>query len=136
ELLAGLDYRNNEMSLESVSASEWGPYVSKLSDSLAHMSQLSPYVSLILKAEKIFNVEIGGRWNQHSVYGNNFSYTINPGALINERVKLFANIYSAFKTPTLYQLFDPFIGNQLLTPEETFSVEGGVQWFINNRMNM
>ncbi len=118
------------MSLESLSVSAWGPYTSSIPDHLAQMEQISPYASVVLKANRIFNMELGGRLNNHSVYGNNFSYTVNPSALIGERVKLFANLYSAFKTPTLYQLFNPFAGNMELTPEESINLEGGAQWFI------
>lgn len=130
ELLAGIDYRKNLISLESVSVSMWGIYENSLHDSLANMFQISPYASLILKANKVFNLELGGRWNYHSEYGNNFSYTLNPSALINDRVKLFANFYSAFKTPTLYQLFAPSWGNAALKPEESFNLEAGAQWLI------
>ncbi len=135
ELLAGIDYRKNLISLESVSVSDWGTYLNSLPDSLANMSQVSPYASLILKANKVFNLELGGRWNRHSEYGNNFSYTINPSAFIGERVKLFANFYSAFKTPTLYQLFTPYIGNPALKPEESFNVEAGAQWFLTKELS-
>lgn len=136
ELLAGVDYRKNIMSLETISVSAWGPFTSELSDSLGKMDQVSPYASVVLKANKIFNIELGGRWNIHSEYGNNFTYTINPNAFISDKVKLFANFYSAFKTPTLYQLFDPFSGNTALQPEESFNAEGGAQWFINRNFNV
>nr|MBA4167930.1 TonB-dependent receptor [Chitinophagaceae bacterium] len=136
ELLAGADYRQNNMSDKSISASSFGLFSSSLSDSVAKMSQISPYASVILKANKIFNIELGGRWNSHSLYGNNFSYTINPGAFIDKKIKLFANLYSAFKTPTLYQLFDPFSGNKELTPEKSVNAEGGAQWFVTKEFNV
>lgn len=135
EFLVGLDYRENRISLESVSVSAWGVYLNSLDDRLANMSQISPYASVILKANKVFNLELGGRWNRHSEYGDNFSYTLNPSAFINERVKLFANFYSAFKTPTLYQLFAPYIGNPALKPEESFNLEAGAQWFITKELS-
>jgi vitamin B12 transporter len=136
ELLAGVDYRQNNMSNESISVSAYGPYLSSFPDSLSKMTQVSPYASIILKADKIFNIELGGRWNSHSVYGNNFTYTINPSAFIDNKIKLFTNLYSAFKTPTLYQLFDPFSGNKDLTPERSLNVEGGVQWFVTSNFNL
>jgi vitamin B12 transporter len=42
------------------------------------------------------------------------------------------NLYSAFKAPTLFELFDPTFGNKGLNPEESFNVEAGAQWFITN----
>lgn len=127
ELLAGIDYRRNQMSSDLLSISMYGPYSTAIADSLAKMSQISPYASLILKANRAFNVEIGARVNHHSKYGNNVSYTINPSVLLHNSVKLFVNVYSAFKAPTLYQLFDPSFGNTQLDPEESFNVEAGAQ---------
>lgn len=135
ELLAGIDYRRNTMNEDLLSISSFGPYKTGIGDSVAKMSQVSPYTSIILKANKIFNIEIGGRWNSHSVYGNNFTYTINPSAFIDDKVKLFLNLYSAFKTPTLYQLFEPSFGNTVLKPEKSFNVEAGAQWFLSNNVN-
>jgi vitamin B12 transporter len=124
------------MQSDMLSISSFGPYTSKLDDSIGNMSQISPYASVILKANRIFNIELGGRWNSHSEYGDNFSYTINPSALINDHVKVFVNLYSAFKAPTLYQLFDPLYGNKDLQPEESFNFEGGAQWFVTPDLNV
>src|SRR5690606_27756681 len=88
------------------------------------------------KEGKTFSLELGGRLNNHSEYGNNFSYTINPSAYINNRLKIFSNLYSAFKTPTLYQLFNPFAGNTELTPERSFNFEAGVQWFPASKLSL
>lgn len=136
ELLLGADYRRHSMQSDLLSISAFGPYTSKLDDSIGKMSQISPYASVIIKANKAFNIELGGRWNSHSVYGDNFSYTINPSLFINDRVKLFVNLYSAFKAPTLYQLFDPLFGNKELQPEESFNFEGGAQWFVTSDLNV
>lgn len=130
ELLAGADYRHHQMSSDLLSVSMFGPYTSKLGDSIAKMSQVSPYLSVVLKANRLFNIEVGGRMNHHSKYGNNFSYTINPSVFVNNDVKVFLNLYSAFKAPTLFQLFDPTFGNQQLDPEESFNIEGGAQYFV------
>lgn len=127
ELLAGIDYRRNQMSSDLLSISMYGPYTTAIPDSLANMSQISPYASVILKANRVFNIEMGARMNHHSKYGNNFSYTINPNVLLHNNVKLFVNLYSAFKAPTLYQLFEPSFGNQNLDPEESFNIEAGAQ---------
>jgi vitamin B12 transporter len=136
ELLAGADYRHHQMSSDLLSVSMFGPYTAKLGDSIAKMTQVSPYASVVLKANRLFNIELGGRMNHHSNYGNNFSYTINPSVLVNNNVKLFLNLYSAFKAPTLFQLFDPIFGNQQLDPEESFNVEAGAQYFVTKSFNV
>lgn len=125
-ILAGIDYRfyNSDQVYNSVSI--FGPYNTELNDSLARMWQLSPYVSLVYNNGRA-NIETGSRINHHSVYGNNYTYTFNPSYLIQQKVKLFANISSAFKTPSLYQLFDPYSGNKNLDPEKTNILEGGFE---------
>lgn len=136
ELLAGADYRYHQMSSDLLSVSMFGPYTATLNDSIAKMSQVSPYASVIVKANRLFNIEWGGRMNHHSKYGNNFSYTINPSVLVNNHVKVFLNLYSAYKVPTLFQLFDPVFGNQLLGPERSFNIEGGAQYFVSKKLNV
>ena len=38
----------------------------------------SPYLSFFLRDMGGFNLELGGRYNKHSKYGENFTYSINP----------------------------------------------------------
>jgi vitamin B12 transporter len=136
ELIAGVDYRRNSMTQDLLSISSFGPYTAKLDDSVGRMSQVSPYASLVFKAGDQWNFEAGGRLNSHSEYGTNFSYTINPSVFINNKVKAFLNLYSAYKAPTLFELFDPLYGNKELEPETSFNLEAGSQWFINKELNV
>ena len=129
-LLAGIDHRIYNTTQVYSSVSMFGPYETKLEDT-ARMWQTSPYASLIYNYNDL-NIELGGRWNHHNIYGNNFTYTFNPSLLLNGKVKIFANLSSAFKTPSLYQLFDPFIGNTALDPEKTFVLEGGAELYVQN----
>jgi vitamin B12 transporter len=130
EVLAGGDYRGNTTEQSYFSTGSFGPYTQP--DLNAKMHQVSPYASVVYKANG-FTTELGGRWNSHSVYGDNFTFTFNPSYVINNKAKVFANVYSAFKTPTLYQLFDPFIGNTTLNPEKGFITEGGVELLGNKK---
>jgi vitamin B12 transporter len=99
-------------------------------DTIPHISSniASVYTSLFFKSD-IFRMELGGRYNHHSKYGNNFTYTINPSLLLADQFKLFATVASAFKAPTLYQLSSQY-GNQSLKPETTTSYEAGFDWEI------
>ena len=130
ELLTGIDFRQNNTRQEYFSTGQFGPYSPPVL--IADMNQVSPYVSLIYKTKTGFIAELGGRWNHHSAYGNNFTYTINPSWLVNQKLKVFANLYSAFKTPTLYQLFDPSIGNPHLAAEKSNIMEVGFDLPVNN----
>ncbi|MGN6397135.1 MAG: TonB-dependent receptor plug domain-containing protein [Mucilaginibacter sp.] len=86
----------------------------------------SIYTSLFFKAG-IFHMELGGRSNFDSKYGTNFTYTINPSLYIANQLKLFGTVASAFKAPSLYQLFSQY-GNVGLKPESTTSYEAGFDW--------
>ena len=104
------------------------PPPSIISSDSAHNSVTSVYSSLFYKAG-IFHMELGGRYNHDSKYGSNFTYTINPSILLAHQLKLFATIASAFKSPSLYQLFSQY-GNINLKPESTTSYEAGFDWAI------
>jgi vitamin B12 transporter len=133
ELLAGADYRFNNT--DQYSLYVFPGFPTPPSTLKAKMSQLSPYVSVIFKKGEGFTAELGGRINHHSEYGNNFSFTFNPSLLVNGKAKVFANLYSAYKVPTLYQLFDPSAGNANLKPEKGTIVEAGGEVFPNKQFH-
>ncbi|MEK7225878.1 MAG: TonB-dependent receptor [Bacteroidota bacterium] len=128
ELLAGIDYRLSNTEQDYFSTGPFGPYAPPVLH--AEMNQLSPYASVLYKNENGFNAELGGRWNKHSEYGSNFTFTFNPFYLIETKAKIYGNLYSAFKTPTLYQLFDPSAGNKGLSPEKGLIAELGAEIFL------
>jgi vitamin B12 transporter len=134
ELLSGVDFRYNNTNQYYRSQSPAfppfspSPTIYETSINNKNTSQISPYVSIIYKQEN-FNLEFGGRWNYHSEYGNNVTYTLNPSYTLHHSIKLFANLYSAYKVPTLYQLFDPSAGTKDLQPEKNVVAEAGAEIF-------
>jgi vitamin B12 transporter len=135
ELLAGFDYRHYNTNQVYNSISMYGPFDTELSDSLARMWQTSAYASAVYSNGNA-NIELGARYNHHNVYGNNFTYTFNPSYLIDQKVKLFVNVSSAFKTPTLFQLFDVFSGNENLDPEKSTIFEGGAEVYSSSNLRL
>lgn len=126
ELLAGADWRLQNTLQNYFSVSSTGPYTA---DPLRKdMTQVSPYASLVYKAVPGLHLETGGRWNHHSEYGNNFTFNFNPFYQLSPTVKAYINLYTAFKAPTLYQLFDPYSGNTDLKPEKAKVGEAGFEW--------
>lgn len=94
---------------------------------------ISPYVSVFVRSNNGFNLELGGRFNHHNQYGDNFTYSFNPSYLINERIKVFANITSGFRAPSINELFGPYGANPNLEPEESNTQEAGVQAFFMDK---
>ncbi len=132
ELLAGIDYRRNATTQNYLSISSFGPFQSlPLSEDSIKTNQVSTYASMNLKFKNGFNTELGGRWNYHNIFGNNFTYSFNPSYFIKNKFKIFANISSAYRVPSLYQLYSEF-GNKKLHPETTTGIEGGMQLLSKN----
>ncbi len=131
-LIVGTEFRSNNTDQTYHSVSSYGPYDSPpIGRDTASTSLVSGYASALFRSPTGFNAELGGRVNHHSLYGTNFTYTANPSYLIRERLKVFANLSSGFRAPSLYQLFSPY-GNRSLTPETSQSFEGGLQVFGKN----
>ena len=122
-IVGGADLRINETVQDYKGVSMWGFYEQpQLKKS---MNQISLYASSVYK-HKIFLLESGLRFNKHSNYGTNFTFTLNPAVSLGKNTRAFANIYSSYKAPTLYQLFDPLAGNKSLDPEKNFVQELGL----------
>jgi vitamin B12 transporter len=127
ELLAGLDYRHNTTTQSDIIVPDYGFPVLPISADSARTSQVSGYASLNLKSKNGLNAEIGGRWNHHNIYGSNFTYSFNPFYLIKDHYKIYADVSSGYRVPSLYQLYSEY-GNKDLKPEVTTSYEAGFQY--------
>ena len=103
--------------------------IQKVSNSIA-----SVYTSLFYKSG-IFHMELGGRYNHDAKYGSNETYTINPSILLFDQLKLFVTMASAYKSPSLYQLYSIY-NSPGLRPETTTSYEAGFDWeLIKNNIS-
>jgi vitamin B12 transporter len=128
ELLAGTDYRQSKTSQLYIYLPDYGYPALPISSDSARTNQFSGYASLYLKSKEGFNIDLGGRWNHHSIYGNNYTYSINPFYVIKDHYKIYANVSSGYRVPSLYQLYSEY-GNRNLKPEQTASYEAGLQYF-------
>lgn len=136
QLITGADFRSSNTDQSTRYISEFFKDSSKLSGDSAHMRQFSYYASLLLHNMGGFNLEVGGRYNNHNIYGSNGTFSINPSYLINDQHKVFINISSAYKVPTLYQLYSIY-GNKDLKPESTINYEAGYQGALcGNKLNV
>lgn len=115
QLLAGIHY--NKQKMEDAAATPKNP--------TAELT--SPYLSFFVRDLGGFNLELGGRYNRHSAYGDNFTYSVNPSFTFSNTIKIFANYATAFKAPSLQALYGPFSSNAALQPESSTTAEAGVQ---------
>ena len=123
-LLQGIEYRYASMNNVYRSVSSFGPFNSGFKDTSIH--QTSVYSSLQFTGLKGFFADAGFRLNKHSIYGNSTTLTFNPSYAVNEQLRIFGSVATAFKTPSLFQLFDTFSGRRDLKAETSTSIEIGM----------
>ncbi len=124
--LNGIDYHYSSMN----EVSNYGNFDD------TSVNQKSVFSSLFYSGKSGFNAELGGRFNHHSRYGNNFTYTINPSFVINNNWKVYASVSTGFKAPSLYELYSVY-GDPNLKAERSTNYEGGFQFnnaVINSRI--
>ncbi len=131
-LTLGADYRSSNTNQYFMGLSPFGKDESNYSSDSLKQNQLGMYAALNYASENGFNVEVGGRYNNHSVYGGNSVFNINPSYQITDDIKVFANISSGYRTPSLYQLYSEY-GNKNLKPETSISSEIGLQHYFNDK---
>lgn len=131
KLTFGADFRTSNSDQLYSSIGFFGPFKTALGKDSLKQNQVGLYVAANIATQKGFNIEFGNRLNIHSEYGSNYVFNINPSYLINNKVKLFTNLSSGYRVPSLYQLYSEY-GNKQLKPEASLNTELGVQYFSKN----
>ena len=105
------------------------PYDSIVGE-IAKFNSIDPYLTAVYNSDFGLNLNVGGRFNMHSVYNSNFVFNVNPSYSFSEiPLKLLASYSTAYITPSLYQLYSPY-GNLDLTPEESSTIEAGFEFSL------
>ena len=105
------------------------------SQGLSRIDLFDPFVNILYKGSGAFQAQVGARWNDHSLYGSQWTYHINPSFLFegnNFDLRLYAGASTAFIAPSLFKLFDIYSGNQDLLPETNTSLELGTDFLFHN----
>jgi vitamin B12 transporter len=92
----------------------------------AKFNTIDPYATLVYNSNFGLNINAGTRLNNHSIYGSQWVYNINPSYNFSGNLKVLSSYSTAFITPSLYQLYSPY-GNLALTPEENITLETGFE---------
>ncbi len=72
--------------------------------------------------------QVSGRHDDHSNFGGAGTYALAYGYQLTQHWRAHASYGTAFKAPSLYQLYDQYSGNTQLLPEESRNREGAVVW--------
>ena len=105
----------------------------------ADFTIIDPYLNLVYVSDFVFNLNTGVRLNNHSEYGNHLVYNVNPSYTFTTSggyVKLLGSYATSYITPNLIQLFGDFGANPDLEPEENRTIEGGIEYFINEKLRV
>ncbi len=106
-------------------------FTQTVSEDVASFNVIDPYVNMVYVSGRGFNLNTGARLNIHSEYGTNLVYNMNPSynfKLKDGNLKALASYSTAYITPSLFQLYDSTYGNTNLDPEESSTIEAGVEF--------
>ncbi len=105
----------------------------------AEFTIVDPYANVVYVSDFGLNLNMGGRLNHHSEYGNHLVYNVNPSFVFPTQkgyVKVLGSYATSYITPNLTQLFGAFGGNPDLEPEENRTIEGGLEVKLNNKLRL
>ncbi|WP_418602976.1 TonB-dependent receptor plug domain-containing protein [Hwangdonia sp.] len=89
-----------------------------------------PYLNVVYVSDFGLNINAGTRFNNHSEYGSQLVYSLNPSystPVNGGYAKVFGSYATSFIAPNLSQLFGFFGANPDLKPEENITIEGGLE---------
>lgn len=125
-LICGFDWNREIGDSYYFSDGAWGPYESDGPKRRTHTRGYYLQNKLKLAEDKLF-LNSGLRLDDHSTFGSHttFSQELILKPFVGTR--LWGSYGMGFKSPTLYQLYDPSNGNINLKPEESSSYEIGAE---------
>ncbi|NAS11696.1 TonB-dependent receptor plug domain-containing protein [Poritiphilus flavus] len=100
---------------------------------------IDPYLNMVYVSEFGLNVNAGARLNNHSEYGTQLVYNLNPSfSLQTDKgyLKFLGSFATSYITPSLTQLFGDFGANPDLEPEENRTLEGGVEYALSSGLRL
>lgn len=98
-----------------------------------------PYANIVWVSNFGLNFNAGARFNNHSEYGSNVTYNLNPSYVFkfdNSYVKLLGSYSTSFIAPSLSQLFGAFGPNPDLEPETNITLEAGAELKLSDKIRL
>ena len=136
--VVGVNYQKNTMESFSIPFGET-EFSQAINPDTATFNIIDPYVNVVYVSDFGLNINAGLRLNNHSEYGSQLVYSINPSFkedLEFGYIKGMVSYSTAFITPSLFQLFEPSFGNPDLEPEENDTFEVGAELHLNDKATL
>ncbi len=120
--IIGSDFRYGSYKQDYLSISQWGPYIENFKDTFQYQNAV--YSSFLIHSNNNkWLLELGARYNNHSRYGSNETYTASPSYKLDDNNRFIASVSTGYKVPSLYELSY----NSALAPEKSFNTEFGIE---------
>ncbi|WP_394750630.1 TonB-dependent receptor plug domain-containing protein [Spongiimicrobium salis] len=120
-LIAGVNYIDNQIELTETE----------------DFNIIDPYANVVYVSPFGLNINAGARLNNHSEYGSNFIFNVNPSFTFKTEegyFKVLTSYATSYITPSLNQLFGNFGPNPDLEPEDDRTIEGGLEYKNSNKL--
>jgi len=138
-LTFGIDYQQERGESVYYSDGTWGPYSSLFPLQRTHTTGF--YFQDKIHLGSSFFSTAGIRLDKHTQFGTSTTFRLAPAYLIEgTQTKLKATLGTAFKSPSLYQLYAPAtfmgpVGNENLNPEKSTGWDIGIeQYFLEGQI--
>ena len=98
-----------------------------------------PYANIVWTSKFGLNINAGARFNNHSEYGSNLIYNVNPSYVFKfdkNYIKILSSYSTSFIAPSLSQLFGAFGPNPNLEPETNITFEVGVELKLSDKLRL
>ena len=98
-----------------------------------------PYANVVWTSKFGLNINAGARFNNHSEYGSNLIYNVNPSYVFKfdkNYIKILSSYSTSFIAPSLSQLFGAFGPNPNLEPETNITFEAGVELKLSDKLRL
>ena len=125
-LTLGVEYKEETATSDYYSESVWGPYSSPWDEHSAHTTGY--YLQEQIRLWDVWFTTLGVRLDDHSRFGTEATYRFTSAYTVKQTATTFkGSVGTAFKSPSLYQLYAPTYGDQNLNPEKNSGWDLGVE---------
>lgn len=106
---------------------------SNVDDRLYDLTSFGAYLLALYNPTALVSLKTGIRYQHNSLDLNTFSPTAGVSVIPHHSLRLFANVQSGFRYPTIQELYLFPPSNPDLEEEKILSFDGGMEYIINSR---
>jgi len=119
-LIGGVEYRREKAEVLSTSSFDVSGFNEKV-------DVVGLYLHDRIDVTDVAAFTLGGRYENHSRFGGKWTFRATGTGRLTPNLRLHGSAGSAFRSPTLNDLYFPIYGNLDLQPEESIGVDLGVE---------